>query len=145
EGGWAGQGFVRLGAVASDAGDDDWVTTDLNGDGYLDLVVTAHYDGTVFEVLGFGADAHWDVFVGSTSGFAPAPDPWAIPSGGWAGQGFVRLFAFASDAGDDDWTTTDLDGDGYPDLIVTAHYDGTNFEVLDQGGAPHWRAYFGAP
>ncbi|MCH9688826.1 MAG: hypothetical protein K0V04_45760, partial [Deltaproteobacteria bacterium] len=130
-GGWAGQGFVRMAASASDAGDDDWVTTDINGDGYPDLVVTAHYDGTDFEVLGFGGDAHWDVFEGSAAGFADTATSWSVPNGGWAGQGFLRLGASASDAGDDDWTTLDINGDGYLDLVVTAHYDGTTFEVLD--------------
>ncbi|PRQ06838.1 FG-GAP repeat protein [Enhygromyxa salina] len=144
-GGWTGQGFVRLSGNASDAGDQDWTTTDLDGDGFVDLVVTADWDGVSFEVLGYPNAPHWDVYRGSEDGFEAAAVSWPIPAGGWTGQGFVRLYGSASDAGDQDWTTTDLNGDGYPDLVVTADWDGMSFEVLGYPNMPHWRAYFGTP
>ncbi|MEM6296488.1 MAG: hypothetical protein AAGA54_34800 [Myxococcota bacterium] len=145
DGGWIDQGFVRIGGTVSDPGDDDWTTTDLNGDGYPDLVVTGRWDGEAFDVFGFGESPYWNVYTGSADGFALEAASWPVPEGGWTGQGFVRMFGTVSDPGDDDWTTTDLNGDGYPDLVVTGHWDGDAFEVLGYGDAPHWRAFFGTP
>jgi len=145
QGGWMGQGFVRLSGSVTDTGDEDWTTTDLTGDGVPDLVVTGRYDGEAFEVLGHGSGAHWNVYAGGPDGFATSATQWSVPEGGWTGQGFVRLWGSVTDAGDEDWTTTDLTGDGIPDLVVTGRYDGEAFEVLGHGGGPHWNVYEGGP
>ncbi|MEW5847993.1 MAG: VCBS repeat-containing protein [Myxococcota bacterium] len=142
-GGWNGQGFVRLSGMTSDPGDEDWTTVDLNGDGLLDLVVTARYADGEFAVLGQGISPHWKVYLGTGTGFATGATTWPVPAGGWSQEGFVRLAGQAYDPGDEDWTTVDLNGDGVLDLVVTAVYQDGAFAVLGHGSAPHWKVYLG--
>ncbi|MCB9718314.1 MAG: hypothetical protein H6712_30970, partial [Myxococcales bacterium] len=62
---------------------------------------------------------------------------WALPDGGDALDGFYALAGFEWEVGDQSWSTTDLTGDGRPDLIIT-NIDG--MPILG-GGDPYWWIY----
>ncbi len=159
-------GFDALGGDAGAAdygtvGAQEWATIDIDGDRLLDLVVTAEAverEGYYWwaQVLGFdAADPHWNVFVNTGSGFAEAPVAWSVPEGGQHLAGFDAL---SGDPGSSDyatvgaeaWATTDLDGDGRLDLVVTARAverEGYYWwaEVLGFGDDPHWSVHLGTP
>ncbi|MCR9159672.1 MAG: hypothetical protein NXI35_03260 [bacterium] len=100
------------------------VTTDMTGDGVPDLVV--HYP-TSDATDGVGA-THWDVYPGGADGFADDPTAWSLP---YAEQAFSDSFH----------VTTDMTGDGIPDLVL--HYPSS--EATDGVGTTHWDVYPGAP
>ncbi|HEY5138308.1 MAG TPA: VCBS repeat-containing protein, partial [Methylococcales bacterium] len=111
----AGAANQNLGQSIAGAGD-------INGDGFDDIIVGAHYyseTGLVHEGAAF-------VFYGNASGFSSSPD-WTI-KGGMAGA----LLGF-SVAG-----VGDLDKDGYADVLVGAPMYGASNEgiaYLYYGGA----------
>lgn len=134
-----------------------WRMIDLDGDGAQDLVVTATAgprDGYYFwnEVPGYESDApKWLVYQNDGAGFAADPTEWPVPVGGTYLAGFNDL---AGEPGVSDdveygaqrWRTLDIDGDGLPDLVVTATAvarDGYYFwdEVPGYDGAPKWLVY----
>jgi hypothetical protein len=104
-------------------------TFDLTGDGIPDLVVTkSTCDTTV-------GQTHWDVYLGSASGFAATPTSYAVPpptcqvdfDGVASAYGAALSFVM-----------TDLTGDGNPDLVVTKSACDTTV------GQTHWDAYVGS-
>ena len=160
-------GFDALGGNAGSSdyatvGAQEWATVDLNGDRLLDLVVTAEAverEGYYWwaRVLGYDNDnPHWNVFINTGNGFAESHDTWSVPSGGQHLAGFDAL---AGDAGSSDyatvgaeeWATTDLNGDGRLDLIITARAverEGYYWwaQVLGFGNNnPHWNVHVGRP
>jgi hypothetical protein len=154
DGGFAGQGFIDVDGDALELGDQTWTTVDVDGDGSLELVVTAAWDDakqTPYcrgQVLGFADGApHWDVFETSERGFVDDPWRFEVPA---IGLQFCGLRAFAGQPvkdGDQAWLTTTIDPDGYPDLLVTGVGlgDPVAQEVLGFADAPHWQIYRGAP
>jgi hypothetical protein len=81
------------------------ITLDVNNDGYDDLAVGALGSVTTGEVL---------IYYGSAGGLvSPSPQVVADPSPSPAGSYFGGAVAAAGD----------VDGDGYGDLIVGAHYE----------------------
>jgi hypothetical protein len=110
---------------------------DLTGDGFPDLVLTQSCaDPSV-------SSAQWLVYPGAASGFASSPTAFALPkldqpiSVPW---GEAQTCANGSGSGSNGqvWTTTDLTGDGFPDLVVT--HSCTDVTV----GVAHWELYPGA-
>ncbi|AKU92763.1 glycine-rich protein [Vulgatibacter incomptus] len=81
-----------------------WTTMDLDGDGKPDLVVPA---GATED------NRRWLVYKNTGSGFAATATEWSLPADSPTSNGF---YSVASSW----WTTMDLDGDGKPDLVVTA-------------------------
>jgi hypothetical protein len=97
---------------------------DLTGDGHPDLVVTADdCDSTL-------GQSHWDVYAWGSSGFAAAPTAFSLP----APRCQVKFDALAA-ASTLTYSTTDITGDGHPDIVVTA--DGCDTTV----GQSHWDVY----
>jgi hypothetical protein len=145
-----GSEYATVGAQA-------WTTTDIDGDGLLDLVVTAEAverEGYYWwaQVLGYDGEApHWNVYFNTGDGFANEPTAWSVPQGGEYLAGFDALAGEPGGSeyavvGADAWTTTDIDGDGRPDLVVTARAverEGYYWwaRVLGYGDAPHWNVY----
>lgn len=166
DGGQRFSGFDALGGDAgaseySTVGGQEWSTIDLDGDGFVDLVVTAEAverEGYYWwaQVLGFdNGNPHWDVYLGSPEGFAEEPTRWALPEGGQSFSGFDALSGNAgaseyTTVGGQEWTTTDLNGDGIPDLVITAeaveregYYWWAQVLGFDNGN-PHWDVHLGS-
>jgi hypothetical protein len=104
-----------------------FATTDLTADGVPDLVV--YRDDCEPQV---GA-TRWDVYAGSSSGFAASPTPFSIPAARCktAFNALVRSSATG-------FATMDLTADGVPDLVV--YRDDCDTEI----GATHWDVYAGS-
>ncbi|MFO0590800.1 MAG: FG-GAP-like repeat-containing protein [Polyangiaceae bacterium] len=142
-------------------GDLRWRSADMNSDGKADLVVTATAeprDGYSYwpTVPGFKDDKpFWYVYINNGSGFEQGPIPWFVPKGGTFLGGFNDLSGDPSNGSDmaygyDRWRTSDLDGDGRMDIVVTgkaAPRDGYNYwvPVNGYGTAPLWYVFHGAP
>ena len=77
-------------------------TGDVDGDGYTDVILSAYYDGATYSPTS-------KVYYGSASG----PD----------GSTYTEL----STHGARRVTVTDLDGDGYDDLVFPTYYDGSSY------------------
>ncbi len=110
------QALAEFGGSVGTAGD-------VNGDGYSDVIVGAHYynGGLTWEGGAF-------VYQGSASGLSTTP-AWT-KYGEEEGAQFGRAVA----------TAGDVNGDGYSDVIVGAHY--YNNGVIDAGRA---FAFLGSP
>src|SRR6185436_7854921 len=91
-----------LGHEAGSAGD-------INGDGFGDVVVGSPGDGTYpTNIQGYAY-----AFYGSATGLSPNPD--------WTATNDQPLSSFGGSVG----TAGDVNGDGYADVLVGAHwYDG---------------------
>lgn len=154
------QGFHDLWGVPGIGGQgvgfNHWETTDLDGDGLPDLVVTAvrvadETDSRWNQAFGYPEDPHWQVYRGTANGFATEATAWRLPTGGPTPTGYERLGGFPAaleaSAGDPQWTTTDIDGDGVLDLVLTGEFavDGEDGQVRVFGydEDPHWRVYRG--
>ena len=131
-------------------GDEDshtWSTVDMNGDGKADLVITGQGDGDYTFGFGLGSNPHWKVYLSNGSGFDSSPISWSLPDGGATNNigvffGYYELSGNSSGAdGDHVWMTTDVDGDGRPDLVLTGEGDGDYIYGFGLGNNPHWKVY----
>lgn len=95
------------------SGTPAWTSTDIDGDGTLDAVVT--WLGCEDDVVG---TERWDVHLGGPAGFAATATAWTLPEG----YGTRALTAVAAERACDisrpRYQLTDLDGDGRPALVV---------------------------
>lgn len=146
-GGRGGAGFWAGDGEPEAVGDDVWTLIDLDGDGARDLVVTAAAyksgDGWVTRTLGFPQAPFWEIHYGGADGGFSGPEAWLLPAGvGLFGRGLVDVAGDAPDLSDHAWTLRDVDGDGRPELIVTAigGFDGA-VEPLGDEAEPHWDVY----
>ena len=117
--------------TGGELGDQTWSVLDINGDGRPDLVVTAQ---TVeFEqfsnqaiAFGTGSNRYWKVHLNNGSGFSTTAVNWPIPQGGHTystinyGYDALADSTTGGELGDQTWSTVDMNGDGKPDLVVTA-------------------------
>ena len=109
---------------------------DIDGSGALDFLVTDACD-----TEGVGTD-RWDVYTNLGDGFAQEPTPWALPPLIEGADPFDRVANALGCSGNEQFRfiTTDLSGDGAPDLVVTDACDaqgvGTaNWSVYENDGA----------
>jgi hypothetical protein len=137
-GGFPASDFVRFHEQDCDTDpDESWHTTrDIDGDGFVDLVVTNICDGTPDP-----GTTGWDVYFGGAAGFSGTPSAWSLPSGFPASE-FVFVDKASCDVDpSESWhTTRDLDGDGFVDLLVTNLCDGSS-----DPGTSAWDVYPGGP
>ncbi len=165
-GGKGGRGYyATVGgreAAGSTSGPYDatgWETVDVDGDGWLDLVVMneARPSGATYSRRALGgeagdADPYWLVHRGGPGGFG-APDRWQTPRGGVAGRGFLWSAGQASPVpqveGASMWRLVDLDGDRRLELVVTGLAEPTGEGVVwdwrapgQADGAPHWQVFW---
>jgi hypothetical protein len=104
----------------------------MNGDGIADLVVT----------YGCGVDTtdgsdHWNVHLGSATGFATTPTAWALPSL-YGTSKFSNGVSWDNGCSPLSYDTLDMTGDGIADLVVTY---GCGVDATD--GSDHWNVYVG--
>jgi hypothetical protein len=136
DGGWDPRSPVATIACASgETGVWRWSVADLFGNPGSDLVVFLD------ECEGVGL-THWEVYRSLDDGFAAEPEAWSLPrprhEETWAAPAAnVRTQCDGVDA-DLGWTTSDLTGDGLPDLVV--HTDTCENAGV---GTSHWDVYVG--
>ncbi len=104
---------------------------DIDGDGALDFLVTDACD-----TEGVGTD-RWDVYANLGDGFAQEPTPWALPALIEGADPFDRVANALDCSGNEQFRflTTDLSGDGAPDLVVTDACDAQGV------GTANWSVY----
>jgi hypothetical protein len=86
---------------------------DLDGDGRGELVVTSRCDD------GPVGTSRWDVYDNTGDGFTATPRAWALPVGFPDGTFFQPSWGSCGYGAERAYSTTDLTGDGRPDLVVT--------------------------
>ncbi len=117
-----------------------WSTMDIDGDGELELVHHSTPSTPVTSTFSTEDGTAWRVYDQVEGGFSSEATDWSLPDDDVTGYGFYGPSAAGIYYGW--WTTTDMDGDGRPDLVVTAGAGLGNDEVwgLDDG-SPHWRVH----
>jgi hypothetical protein len=124
-------------------GDQQWSTTDVNGDRRPDLVVTSSYDGTTFNAFGTGTSRSWNVYLNTGTGFAPTATPWPLPVGGVGTRGFYATQVDNASGVAQAWALLDTDGDRRQDLVVLGERT-TSTGILTPFTGPgglHWNVY----
>lgn len=144
-------GFNAIGSVTDWVSNDlGYSTTDINNDQLPDLVVFGQGDGSFGDGFGVGNNPHWKVYLNNGTKFVANPFTWTVPAGGNTNQN-GHLFGFNAMFSGTDWVlndlgyaTTDMDGNGKPDLVVFGKGDGSFGDSFDVGIDPHWRVYLNA-
>lgn len=123
---------------------------DMNGDGKIDLIVTAVGNGSYQECFGADSTPFWKVYLNTGQDFDTTFTKWIVPAGGGA-PGYNGRLTFnyivggsAAASGANVWTLYDMDGDKKPDLVVTAIADSTfNHDqwTFGAGQSRYWKVY----
>jgi len=135
----------NVSATTDAAGTQSWDIVDINGDGKPDLVVT----GAVGLQFGAGTNnTNWQVYLNTGTGFSNTATTWNTPTGGTILGGNPEGFAFTSGTavtGQDNfsasWSLIDMDGDGKPDLVVTANLTAAGATEDEIGHQEQWNVY----
>jgi hypothetical protein len=128
-----------------------WGIMDMDGDKKKDLVVWSINDASgLGKVCGYPSTPHWRVYLNNGSSFASTYITWTVPSGGLV-NGSYGPFGFNNSSGDglsnavvnsQSWNTMDINGDGKPDLVVTAQNDASAYsKTFGLPSTPHWQVY----
>jgi Ca2+-binding RTX toxin-like protein len=127
-------GFVIHGQDAGDfSGASVAAAGDVNGDGFDDLIVGAHYADGASNLKDRTGGSY--VVFGKASGFGAAIDLGQIALGN---GGFVIHGQDAGDlSGGSVASAGDIDGDGFDDLIVGAHYADGASNLKDRAGGSY--------
>jgi hypothetical protein len=142
--------FVNLfdNGSGNDNGSQAWTTTDIDGDGKMDLVAFLEKQSGNYDVPGPQGARFWKVYLNNGTGFANTAVNWTLPATGGAiysgtPASFVNLFDNGSgnDNGSQAWTTTDINGDGKPDLVAFLEKQSGNYDVPGPQGARFWKVY----
>jgi len=146
---------------ASASNDQVWDTTDIDGDGKPDLVVTGEFESgvapDVYNLGRAGDSPHWKVYRNTGTAFESQAKDWALPVGGRRDRGYWFTHEYwgqSKKIGDDDWDLLDVTGDGRPELVrlATVIEDPlspggpyTIPRVQGYGASPHWLVYQNVP
>lgn len=91
-----------------------WETLDLNADGRVDLALTSNPStGAVFMTNNV---AHWNVHLGTATGFSGTVTQWVVPTNALISQGYNVTSSATSMSF---WVTLDVTGDRRPELVHT--------------------------
>ncbi len=130
------------------AGSQTWGSIDMNGDGLIDLVVTAQLQGGNVTSFSPNTNQYWNVYLNNGSNYSSSPQQWNLPNGGKINAninlGFNALTGVATTAestGSQSWSLADIDGDNKPDLIITAQLQGGNVTSFSPNSNQYWKVY----
>jgi hypothetical protein len=114
-------------------------TTDLNGDGLVDLIQSADSERPGGYVWEDNSGPFWRVWLGTGEGFETTWSRWSVPNSG-LGDGFFALWYLN---GERSFGTIDMTGDGIPDLVQTADSDRAGGFVWRDHSGPYWKVWKG--
>jgi len=146
-------GYNTISADASSSStpnNQTWSTMDIDGDGKADLVVSAQNDASGYEkVFSPTNNPYWKAYLNTGTRFSATATNWRVPVGGlynntgnWGYNATFGLASTNSTINNQSWSTTDIDGDKKPDLIVTAQNDASGYEkVFSPTNNPYWKVY----
>ncbi len=146
-------GYYMMGGTSygsSNVGSENWSTADMDGDGRLDLVVTAQMNANGYiQEFSPGSNSYWKVYLNTGSGFSTTATNWSLPSGGLLDGGITYGYqtmggtSFGnSNVGSENWSTADMDGDGRLDLVVTAQMNANGYiQEFSPGSNSYWKVY----
>jgi uncharacterized membrane protein len=144
-------GFDNINGFANtshNTGSQSWSLVDMNNDNKVDLVVTSQLQGGNVTCFAPGTGQYWKVYKNTGTGFATAPDNWILPAGGkltgGTSYGFDLTSGYASNSdntGAQSWSMADMDGDGKPDLVITAQLQAGNVTSFSPGPSQYWKVY----
>ncbi|MFN0188352.1 MAG: hypothetical protein ACKVQV_06590, partial [Bacteroidia bacterium] len=136
-------------AVATDnTGSQSWSVLDMDGDGYLDLVVTAQLQGGNVTSFSPTSSQFWKVYSGNGSGFSTSATNWSCPNGGLINNGVtygynaIGGFALTThNTGSQTWSVVDMNNDAKPDLVITAQLQGGIVTSFSPSSNQYWKVY----
>jgi hypothetical protein len=149
-GNWGYNNTSSDASSSSTLNNQTWSTMDIDGDGMADLVVSAQNDASGYEkVFSPTINPYWKAYLNTGTRFSATVTNWAVPVGGlynstgnWGYNATFGLASSNSTNNNQSWSTTDLDGDKKPDLIVTAQNDASGYEkVFSPTNNPYWKVY----
>ncbi|PBQ32296.1 hypothetical protein CNR22_11110 [Sphingobacteriaceae bacterium] len=142
-------GFNAISSVAftsENTGSQSWSVLDMDGDKKPDLVVTAQLQGGKVTCFSPGSGQYWKVYLNNGSAFDNTAVNWSLPNGGRLNGGTTFGYdqlsgtAVSSDnTGSQSWSVIDMEGDGKPDLVVTAQLQGGNVTCFSPGSNQYWK------
>lgn len=138
--------------VGTDDESEGWTTTDMNGDGIPDLVVTAFVAGPpISDIYQFSnaGTYYWKVYLGNGTDFSSNYIMWTTPQGGkkkGGNKGYIYTTYYPEQndyVGSQGWDLMDMNGDKKPDLVVTSNMISMGYvqQLGFANAAPHWDVY----
>jgi len=125
-----------------------WDLVDMNGDGKPDLVVTAALGANGATQFNATTSPNWQVYLNNGSGFSSTATTWSTPQGGTITSnnllGYNSTYGQATAQqtnGSQSWSLVDMDGDGKPDLVVTAALAANGATENNATTSPNWQVY----
>jgi Secretion system C-terminal sorting domain/FG-GAP-like repeat len=128
-------------------GSQAWYTTDINGDSKPDLVVYLERQSGVNNVFNVSSNPYWKVYLNTGSGFSVSENNWSLPPGGHIYNSVNRSFNnfYENGSGNTDgsqaWSTTDMNGDGKPDISIYLERQNGLYNVFSLTNNPYWKVY----
>lgn len=116
--------------IGADDGCESWATTDMNGDGIPDLVITSYVAGPPLSDIYQFSNAgtyYWKVYLGNGTDFSSNYIMWTTPEGGKkkvGNRGYIYTYYYPEEndyVGSQCWDLRDMNGDKKPDLVVTGN------------------------
>src|ERR1019366_9342806 len=91
---------------------------------------------------------NWQIYLNTGTGFSATATTWSTPKGGTINNTDTLGFAYISwetqateSAGSESWDLVDINGDGKPDLVVTASLTSSLATQFGAGATPTWQVY----
>ncbi|MBL7984696.1 MAG: T9SS type A sorting domain-containing protein, partial [Flavobacteriales bacterium] len=90
--------------------------------------------------------SYWKVYLNTGNGFNSTSVNWSLPAGGQldggVNQGFNLLSAIGYDTNADTWSTVDINGDAFPDLVCTGTRAANGYVTeFSPANNSYWKVY----